>query len=82
MSVQAVKLAAALGGHDVIAVVTGETVRAWISGRGSEWITVCPAADAEPVWAWERNGRAGRHPAADPDGAAKTIAAFLEADPA
>jgi hypothetical protein len=81
MSVQAIKLAAALDDRGVIAVVTGETVRAWISGRGSQWITVYPAADAEPVWAWQRNGRAGTHPCCDPDGAAKAIAAFLEADP-
>ncbi len=71
------RLAAALHARNAVAVATGKTIRAWISGHDSRWIEVFRVLGKAPLWAWRFEDDCGSHPRADTDGAAEAIAAFL-----
>jgi hypothetical protein len=75
-------LAARLSRRGVIAVPSeAQTVRAWLSGTTLEALTVAQVfTGAEQVWVWQRDGRSGTHPVADPDGAADAVEEFLLAE--
>ncbi len=76
------ELAAALAGHGVIAIPEEQSVRAWIAGTGTGWVSIVPGDDnGQPVWSWRHAAKTGAHPRGNIPGAAAKLTRLLSSDP-